>query len=387
MTKHFKKLGQNLFCQDFLIQSALNHTPQFLKELNKIVKFKELWRQKLLFAYKGSAEIGQPPYAPELMLKMLFLSYLFNLTERETERMINDSISMKSFLGLALDEACPDHSTVTIFKNRILAYEKLHGKNIFKEIFDEIIIFAHEKGVNLEYTQIIDSTHTVADVNIAKERQRTKPISENGQGKKERDPSAKWGVKRIKEIKTIEGKKVKVKESYFGYKNHFSVNAETSLITSYKTTAMNYSDNNAFLPLLLDDIAKGIAIPEKTIYPADRAYDDGELHSWLNKYHLKDAISLKYIKPEEMIDNKRVKVRWKQYTNQEEFEAGLKKRYIVERVNGDCKKHHNLGQARYLGLEKMNIQTAFTALAHNLKTLVKLLTGVGFRTYSTSRVS
>lgn len=382
MKKYHKKTGENLFCQDFVMREAISHGNQFLGKLDEEVNF-EQWYEKLIRVYKGQGTMGAPSYNPVQMFKMLFLAYLFNISEREIERTVNDSISMKVFLGLSFMDPAPDHSSLTNFKNRILAYGVYQNRDIFKEIFDEIILIAQEKGIDLGYTQIIDSTHTVADVNTRKEKKRTKPKDEGGEGKSKRDKDAKWGVKKIDKIKTLEGNTVKVKESYFGYKSHLSVNGESNLITSYKTTPMNYPDNHAFIPLLLDDISKRVAISDKTNYSADRAYDDGELHAWLNKYRLKDSIFLKNIKPEEKIDEKRIKARWTTYTSQEEFEAGKKERYAVERVNGGLKLHHGLEKARYLSLAKMNIQTALTGIAHNLKTLVKLWTGVGLRTFST----
>jgi len=194
MKKYYKKTGKSLFCNDFVIQEALSHTNQFLKKLDEQISFEKLWNEKLLEAYKGKATLGAPAYKPIIMFKMVFLAYLFNLKEREIERTINDSISMKEFLGLALNEAAPDHSSLTYFKNRILAHNTFRNKDILKEIFDEIIILAQKKGIDLGYNQIIDSTHTVADVNSRKENKRTKPKDKGGQGKSKRDKDAKIGV-------------------------------------------------------------------------------------------------------------------------------------------------------------------------------------------------
>lgn len=77
-----------------------------------------------------------------------------------------------------------------------------------------------------------------------------------------------------------------------------------------------------------------------------------------------------------------------QHTNQlDEFETGLQQRYVVERINGSLKQYHGLNRARYLGLAKMKLQTGLTCLAHNLKTLVKLWTGIGLRMPLTAHVS
>lgn len=377
MIKHFKKTGENLFCQDFLIEGALAHSNRFLKKLDNEVDFEALWHEKLLQTYKGGAELGQPPYRPEQVLKMLFLAYLFGTSEREIERIINDSISMKAFLYISLDEAAPDHSTLTKFKNRILDFDARNDSNLLKEFFDEIIVLAQEKHVDLGFTQSIDSTHTIANVNNAKERERTRKISEGGKGQKPRDPDAKYGVKKTKRVKTIKGEKVEITEGYVGYKSHLSVSADSNLITSYLVTTMAKYDGHFFEPLMKDDLKKGVAKRGKTTYAADRGYDDGENHVWLEKEKLKDAICLNNVK--EWTKDEKPVARWTKHTTQGEFDAGRKKRFTVERVNASGKKDHLLGRARYLGLKKMALQTGLTALAHNLKTLVKLWTGIPLR--------
>ena len=387
MAQYFKKTGENLFCQDFLLQGAMEHVNPFLSRLNGLIDFEQRFEQKLLVVYKGRCTLGAPSYKPSLLLKMLFLAYLFKLSEREIERVINDSISMKGFLGLAFDEPAPDHSSLTQFKNRILAFDRSHSRDIFREIFDEVILYSQEKGVDLGYTQVVDSTHTVADVNTQKDKKRQKPPSKGGDSSPPRDPDAHWGVKREKEQQTTDGTMVKVPEYVHGYKSHLSGSAKTNLITSFLVSPMNRYDGHFFKPLLDDDWGKSIVVPGKTTYAADRGYDDGDVHVWLNQKKLKDAISLKYVKKEDRAPSGRPKVRWGLFTNQEEFELGLSQRYTIERMNASLKKDIGLGRARYLGLQKMNIQTAFSCLTHNLKTLVKLLTGTGLRSPVIAHVS
>lgn len=387
MAQYFKKTGENLFCQDFLLQGAMKHVNPFLQKLAELVDFEQRFQEKLLAAYKGNCELGRPAYKPALLLKMLFLAYLFKLSEREIERVVNDSISMKAFLGLAFDEAAPDHSSLTQWKNRILSFDTRHQRDICKEIFDEIILTAQGRGIDLGYTQVIDSTHTIADVNTEKDRRRQKPPSEGGSGATPRDSDALWGSKGEKIVKTTDGETKKVPQWVYGFKSHLSGNAKTNLITSYEVTPMNRNDGKLFKPLLDDDWKKGIVMEGKTGYAADRAYDDGDNHVWLNQKQLKDSIRLKYVKKKDLLPSGHPKVRWGLFTSQEEFEAGLDERYAIERINASLKKDIGLGRARYLGLQKMKIQTAFSCLAHNLKTLVKLWTGVGLRTLSTAHVS
>jgi IS5 family transposase len=100
---------------------------------------------------------------------MLLLAYLFGLSERQTEDSVKDSLSAKCFLGLAVDEEGPDHSTLTKFKVRI---EK-HGKEaLLEELLRDVRVTAMSKGVEFGYIQVVDSTHTLADVNVSKDDQR-----------------------------------------------------------------------------------------------------------------------------------------------------------------------------------------------------------------------
>lgn len=387
MSQYFKTTGQNLFCNDFLVQQALLHTGSFLKELDKLFNFEALFQKKLIEVYKGRASLGAPMYHPEILLKMLFLAYLFNISEREIERTVNDSISMKAFLRLSLEEAAPDHSSLTRFKSRILSYRKMRGRDIFREVFDRIIRESQEKGIDLGYTQVIDSTHTVANVNIEKDRKRQKSEKDGGEGKPPRDGDSTWGVKKIVEVKTVSGQKVKIPQYFFGYKSHLSGNSETNLITSYLVSGMHAYDGAYFEPLMRDDLKKKIVVHGETGYTADRMYDDGELHAWLNQERLKDGIHLRRVKEQDRTPEGKVKARFTLFTTQKEFEEISGERYTIERINASLKKDLGLSRSRYLGLLKMEIQTCLTALTHNLKTLVRHFTGVYFRTPARVHVS
>ena len=129
---------------------------------------------------------GQAPYNPAIMLKILLLSYLWNVSERMTEVLANDSLSIGLFLGLGADEKAPDHSTLTLFKNRLVENADLRA---YEELFDEIIKIATVRGVKFGQFQVVDSVHLVADVNLGKDKQRQR------EGKSSGDKDAIWGAK------------------------------------------------------------------------------------------------------------------------------------------------------------------------------------------------
>jgi transposase len=77
--------------------------------------------EQMIRLYKGRGEIGRPPYPPVLVFKLLFLSYLYDVSERTIVELADVHLLIKWFLGLAIDAQPPDHSTLTVFKKRFLA--------------------------------------------------------------------------------------------------------------------------------------------------------------------------------------------------------------------------------------------------------------------------
>jgi IS5 family transposase len=62
-----------------------------------------------------------------------------------------------------------------------------------------------------------------------------------------------------------------------------------------------------------------------------------------------------------------------------EYQQGIKERYKIERKFGEAKKWHGFKRCRYLGYIRHVIQSYFTFIALNMKRLMKVLTGVSFR--------
>ncbi len=127
----------------------------FLRKLSEVVDWGRFIKE-LLGYYHGKGEIDQAPYNPAIMLKMLLLSYPWNVSERMMEILANDSLSIDLFLGLGADEKAPDYSTLTLFKNRLVENAGLKAS---EELFDEIIRIARVSGVKFSKLQVVDSVH------------------------------------------------------------------------------------------------------------------------------------------------------------------------------------------------------------------------------------
>ena len=112
--KRFKALGLGSFFGD-LVYTRVVPRDHFLVRLNQLIDW-EQFVPILLPAYEGLAEEGRPPYSPIVLLKMLLITYLYKLSERQTEEFVNFELAAKEFVGLAIDEPAPDHSTLSVFK-------------------------------------------------------------------------------------------------------------------------------------------------------------------------------------------------------------------------------------------------------------------------------
>jgi IS5 family transposase len=359
--QRFRDTGRDSFFGYFVYDQVV---PQdhFLRQLNDLVDWEGISR-KLARYYEGGASYGPSPYEPAMLLKMLLVSYLYNLSERQVEELANDTLSVKFFLGLAVNEKAPDHSTLTVFKHRLLAGG---GVGVYEELFQGIVGLAKEKGIEFGTVQVVDSTHTEADVDVKGEDRRRKG------GGDPRDRDAQWGVKGSR-VEVEGGKKVKKPRYFYGYKQHVSLSAHTGLITAVTHTPGNAPDGK-YLPVLVErDERAGV---ETQTYAADRGYDDGENHLFLWDRGLKSAISLNRYRTEKKDGNKGI---WHELKADPDYQLGLRERYKVERKFGEGKRWHGLGRCRYVGLAKFALQGYITAIVLNLKRMVKLLWGVSFR--------
>ena len=360
--ERFKEGKRDSFFGDFVYEQVVPKD-HFLVKLNDVIPWQR-FTYKLVKYYRGRAKEGRPPYDPAVLLKMLLVSYLYDISERQTEEVANLNLAVKYFLGLAVNEAPPDHSTLTAFKRRIIENGKVEA---LEKVLREIIRLAQEQGIRLGGLQIVDSVHTIADVNVAKDDARRKG------GNRPRDPHARWGVKGSRRVKDIEGKASTRPVHFYGYKSHVSINGQTGLITSVEVTSGNAPDGKQMPSLVEQDLEQGVPVE---VVAADRGYDDTRNHYFLKVRGIESAICLNDYRTEKKDPSKRGWVVMKQ---KPEYVRGQRERYKVERKFGEAKQGHGLGRCRYLGSLRYAIQVYMTVLTLNLKRMVKLLTGVNFK--------
>jgi len=365
--QRFVETGKNSFYGEYLYDQVVPRD-HFLRKLRQIIDWDRFTR-KLIKLYKGEGVVGRPPFDPALVLKVELIAYLYNLSERQVEVHINENLPAKFFVGLAVDQNAPDHSTLTVFRERLLERGKL---KVFEEILEEIVQIARQSGVQFGAIQIIDSVHSVANVNTAKDKKR------EGKGKGPHDADARWGAKHKRKVKTEEGKEIEQTEYFFGYKAHISLNAQAGMITSLEATSGEAYDGHHFCSLVDHDLKQKLPVDT---YAGDKGYDDGENHYHLELCGLHSAIRLKSTRTGKKDDNKEI---WLELAKTPQYRLGSKERYKVERKLGEAKQWHGLGRCRYVGRLRFAVQAFFTAIMLNLKRMVKVLTGIGFKTKTAS---
>jgi IS5 family transposase len=359
---HFIETGKGTFYGEYLYEQLVPRD-HFFRKLDAMLDWRK-YTQKMMRWYKGRAEYGRPPFDPVVLLKMLLIAYLYNLSERQVEAYINDSVSAKYFLGLGIDQFAPDHSTLSKFRERIITRKRALK---FEQLLADIVQTALEKGIAFGSVQLVDSTHSVANVNTTKEKQRNK------KGGEPTDLDARWGAKGKIRVQGPDGKESNRIKFFYGYKSHVSLNAENHLITSVIVTPGNAYDGHYLQGLIARDLANNIPIGTVS---ADRGYDDSDNHCWLEQQGIQSAICLNKYRTKKKDSNK---APWLAMKHDPAYQEGLRERYKIERKFGEGKQQHGLARCRYCGAERYAIQTVLTAMVLNLKRMVKLLDGVNFR--------
>jgi IS5 family transposase len=271
------------------------------------------------------------------MFKVVFLQFLYDLSDYRIEEELNDRLSFKMFVGLDVEETPPDHSVISRFRDRL-------GPQAFKDIFNRVVNIARSKGLVSDKLHIIDSTDVKAKVDLyrlKKEHKDDEPDSyiDNHSPDKDARPGRKHkGVQ------------------FYGYKAHCVMDAQSEIIVNTDTTPGNVKDLKMLRPLTESS-------PPPNVITADKGYDCQDNHKYLSGRRIRNGIILKSNHTRKYLAShvKRISNIAKAY------------RALIEHKLADLKKHHGLRTARYWGTVKLRIQTYMTAMCANIKRMAKLL--------------
>lgn len=185
------------------------------------------------------------------------------------------------------------------------------------------------------------------------------------------------GGKHKRKAKTGEGREIEQTEYFFGYKAHVSLKEKSNLVTSLEVTSGEAYDGHLF-SVVDHDLQQHLPVDTCT---GDKGYDDGENRYNLELHGLHSAIRLKDTGIGKKDDNQQI---WLELVKTPHYRQGLKQRYKIERKFWEAKQGHGFGCCRYLGRVRFAVQAFFITVILNLKRMVKLYTGVSFKTQAAS---
>jgi transposase, IS5 family len=323
----------------------LKQKNDFLNRLNDIVpweEFRPILAQSRQKQRKSNA--GRKPIDEVLMFKLLILQKLYNISDEQLEYQVNDRLSFMEFLGLSLADAVPDATTVWLFR------QQLTDAGLVEALFEQFSGYLQGHGYQAQGGQILDATIvSVPKQHISKEEKEQldkgeipKSWQENSHRQSQRDVDARWTKKND--------------VSYFGYKNHISVDVTNGFVRRYSVTDAAVHDSQA-LPQILDAENEGDGVW------ADSAYRSAVIEwllgilNWCSHIHERGYRNHPLTEEQKQGNREKSKTRAK-----------------VEHVFGAWVNEMGGKLVRSIGIERAKTNLGLKNLAYNLKRYVYLET-------------
>lgn len=193
----------------------------FFERCNREVPFDRLAASVAdIFDDSDRAAGGRPHWPIETMLRVVFLQKCFGLSDPMAEEMLKDRISFRRFAGLSFDDRTPDHSTISIFRKRLLG----HGHGV--TLLEQTVQALSERGLVLKAGTLIDAAILEAPLG-----------GRRADGSSSGDPCA---------TKTVKGGR-----SYHGYRAHIATDRR-GIVTDFVYDTAAESEHTHF-----DQLAAG----------------------------------------------------------------------------------------------------------------------------------
>lgn len=102
---------------------------------------------------------GRPTLPLLISLKLEFLRYWYNLSDRAVlERMATD-VTFRYFAQIRVDVTLSDHTMLTRFRGHL-------GVEGYKQIFDRVVAYAREAGLVKDRVRLKDASHVIANIAV-----------------------------------------------------------------------------------------------------------------------------------------------------------------------------------------------------------------------------
>ena len=153
MGKRRRETQESLFVAADRLPRAAGHP--FYERLNQLLAeagFDAWVEGRCRGHYAAEGKAGRPSVPPGVYFRMLLVGYFEGIdSQRGIAWRCADSLGLRRFLGLAIDEPSPDHSTLTNTRKRLPA-------EVFEEVFRFVLAIAAVKGLLAGKAVGVDST-------------------------------------------------------------------------------------------------------------------------------------------------------------------------------------------------------------------------------------
>jgi transposase, IS5 family len=317
-----------------------------LEALNGLIPF-ESFRAEIeavvrLAPEERKSKAGRKPFDAVMMFKVLVLQTLYNLADEQVEYQIRDRLSFMRFLGLGLEDTVPDATTVWLFR------EALAKAGLVKTLFERFNRHLDAKGYIARSGQIVDATivdapkqHNTREENAAIKAGKTpEGWEENPAKNAQKDKDARWTKKN--------------EESFYGYKNHVSVDRKHKLVRRYAETEASVHDSQK-----LDEVLDRSNTSNEVW--ADSAYRSAETEAKLKERGFKSRIHRRGARNHPLSDRQKTA-----NTTRSRVRAR------VEHVFGDQQNAMGGIFVRTIGIARAAVKIGMMNLVYNMRRFVSL---------------
>jgi transposase len=235
------------------------------------------------------SEIGRPSIDPELMIRMLIVSYCYGIrSERRLCEEVELHLAYRWFCHLDLDDKVPDHSTFSV--NR---HGRFRQSDVFRQVFEAVVRTCMDAGLVQGEGFAVDASVIEADASryhgvtpeaadwSAPERQ-TRAVAEflgaldNDDPTADRkppkvislsDPCSAWTAKANKRVQ-------------FGYGLNYLIDMENAVIVDVEATPARTYDEVAAARTMIERTGERMGLKPQRL-AADTAYGTGKFLGWV----------------------------------------------------------------------------------------------------------
>jgi len=348
------------------------------------------------------SEVGRPSIPPGVYFRMLFIGYLEGFaSERAIAWHCCDRMSLREFLGYQLHEKTPDHSSFTVWRQRL-------PLEFYNTVFQRILCMVHRHGLVDAYATGVDSTTLEANASLrrlarkdtgATYREYVKELMREA-GEDPNDAAAVVRFDKKRKDKKLSNRewqsetdpdsriaRMKDGTTHLAYKSEHAIDLTTGAMLVIKVYPADQGDTASVedtLETAEDNLASlGDEPPELLCVVTDKGYHQADLIRNLNA----DKGLTTYI-PERRSDQRR---HWhgdaescrefhgnrRRTRGNEGKRLGRLRSELVERSFAMFKRSGNLGRMTLRGLENVNKRCLVHAAAYNLGLVMRAIFGQG----------